>query len=136
MIIRAAEKKDFKAISKMGKLKEFQNLEYFEPWYLKNFLDDNFFLVAEEDKKIRGFLMAEPLKSRGIMLWFMVVDKTLRSKGIGSKLIKKFETNCKKNKINWVLLHSPAKSKKAQKFYKNTGYEKALEVVEYVKLLW
>lgn len=137
MIIRPAKKSDLKYIAEIGKIPEFANGidDYFQPEYFKCYLNKNFFLVLEKDKKVIGFLIAEPIKAKGAILWYLTVEKSERGKGGGQKLIKEFEKRCKNRKITWIILYCPIKNSKSISFYKKLDYAEGIQLVEFEKYL-
>ena len=69
------------------------------------------------------------------MIWYFVVDKNFRGKGIGQKMISHFERECKKQNIEWIILYSPRESTKSLNFYEKTGYNKGKSFFEFNKKL-
>ncbi len=53
----------------------------------------------------------------------LIVSKDMRSKGIGEKLINKFENISKKHKCHLIYLETSERHKEAIKFYKKHGYK-------------
>ncbi len=89
-------------------------------------------LVAEENKKILGYLSGYFIKYRvdrtGEIL-DLIVSKNARGKGVGTELIKEFLNISKKQGINEITLTTPKENKKAIKFYEKLGFKKGNEVL-------
>ncbi|MFH1506146.1 MAG: GNAT family N-acetyltransferase [archaeon] len=101
--------------------------------YVKAFLSDknmNLALIAEEDKEMVGFIISEVWKKKSFsFLVYLWVKKDFRRKGVGVKLLKTFEKECKKlklKKISFLVLQSnklmqswckKQKIKRGDKFY-------------------
>lgn len=90
--------------------------------YLESLLNKKYFLVAEEGNKILGAIYGEPIKTGGIMIWYLAVLSSYRRKGIGHKLIEKFEKNAISDNKSWVILYAPAESDATLDFYKKHNY--------------
>lgn len=137
MIIRSAEKKDLKACETLGKIVEFElpDGRFMKAEWLEEYLDPDFYLVMEEDKKILGFVAGDQLKINGAMLMFLTIDKKARNKGLGSMLLKEFEERIKKRGTTWILLYGPTQNKKTLKFYETHGYTKGGTYHEFLKEL-
>lgn len=127
VVIRAAKKNDLSSVATIGKIHEFQlaNGEYMDAKTFSRFLKSDLFFVAEQNKKIIGFLLGEQLfHANGAMLWFIAVQKEKRDQGIGQKLLEYFESKCNQKKLEFILLYSPTTSKKAIHFYTKNHYKK------------
>jgi len=74
-----------------------------EKWFKAFIQEKQFFYVAEIDKKVVGVLIAERVTGDIGYLWEVGVKKDLRSKGIGSLLLKKFIEECKKRKFRFII---------------------------------
>ena len=137
MIIRDATKKDLPQCEKLIKIPEFEFCEGGFPDipFLSNYLEKDFFLIAEEDNKILGCVIGEKLKSKVIMIWYLVVDSSIRGKGIGNQLMNEFEKRAKQNGFEWSLLQAPLESSKTLEFYQKNGYNKGKSFIEYNKAL-
>lgn len=137
MKIRAVKKADLKNVEKLLNLPELKKAtgDNISAEILSNYIDKKYFLLAEENKKIIGTIMGERLRNGGLSLWFFVVKKNAREKGVGSALIDKLEKNMISEKRDWIILYAPAKSLKTIKFYKKRGYNKGITCVEFLKYL-
>ena len=136
--IRSAKKSDLIACEKIGRIKEFKvsTGDYFKVFYLKYYLSRNFFLVAEKNKKLIGFLVAEKIRAHGATIWYIAVDKKERNKGIGTKMINEFEKRIKKDGIEWAILYCPDYNLKSKNFYRKSGYNEQEKLVEFEKFLF
>lgn len=109
------------------------NGDYFSAAYLEQLLDDKYFLVAEKNKKIIGLVCGEKMKVGGSMVWAITVAKEHRGKSLGSKLLKKFEKNAKKDGCRWVVLYASTVNKKTLGFYKKHRYDIGQKCIECAK---
>ncbi len=101
--------------------------------YLKNFINDKYFLVATNKKQIIGAIYGESLKAGGVMMWALAVDSQFQEQGIGSKLLKAFEKNARAHKKSWVILHASTITKASVSFYKKHGYDIGNTYIECAK---
>lgn len=109
--------------------------EYYTKSFLKDYLDENFFLVAENNGEITGCIFGEAVKDKGAIIWVIAISKKHRGASIGSKLLQAFEKNCKNIGIQWMILYAPQKKKKTCKFYQKHTFNKGIICVEYVKVI-
>ena len=101
-MIRPATKEDLPACEQIGQIKEFKNPyeEYAnDAKFMENYLDENFFLVAEDDDEIIGYIIGEELKGKGVMIWYVTVKEKMRGKGVGKKLLLEFEKRDRKSVV-------------------------------------
>ena len=78
-------------------------------------------LIAINNNKITGYLIANlPYGGVSSIIWLAVKD-SFQNKGIGSALLKKYETITKKQGVHKILLLITNKQK--FKFYKKNGYK-------------
>ncbi len=113
MSIRPAIKNDLAACEKLALIPEFVTTEgnYVDKKSLENYLDPNYFLVAENDNQIIGFAVGEPLKGKGFMLLYITIKKGMQGRGIGKKLLKELENRCREQSIRWIELYVPTFNK-------------------------
>ena len=115
--------------------KKFNSREYFKEEAIKNYLsqyniDKNskkelirrfkktpIFYVATENNKIIGAIRGKKDKITNLF-----IDKNYHQRGIGKKLVEKFETEVIKQRLNKIKIHS---SLYAIPFYKKMGYKKS-----------
>ncbi len=135
MIIRGATEKDLPCCESLLKLPEFEFYEggYPDAGFLKNYLEKDYFLVAEEDEKIIGCIIGEPLKANGVIIWYFVIDRKLRGGGIGKMLISAFEKKANENGKEWILLQCPLDSEDSKNFYRKRRYNEGKPMVEFEK---
>lgn len=81
--------------------------------------DDQFTLIAIQNKKIIACLMLKIIEPHIIKLRQMAVDETHQGKGIGSLLMGYAENFCKLNGYQLIELHA---RKSALDFYIKLGY--------------
>ena len=136
--IRSARREDLLSCEKIGKVKEFKvsTGDYFKVNYIKYYLSKDFFLVAEENKKIIGFIIAEKIRAKGATIWYIAVSQEKRGRGVGQRLIQEFEKRSKRKGIEWIILYCPADNELSKNFYKKSGYNKQEHLVEFEKFLF
>ncbi len=137
MDIRSANKNDLESCANLLKQPglEIPSGGYFKENWLFSYLDENFFLVAENNNEIIGVIVAEKIKLSGCILWWLAVSPIFHGKGVGSKLLLKLESNCKKIGIDWIILYSPIQNKKSIVFYEQRGFKKGKKQFEMLKNL-
>lgn len=109
--------------------------EYYTKAFLKEYLDKNFFLIAENNHKVIGCIFGEMVRGKGAIVWVIVVSEKRRGSGTGSKLLKAFEKHCKNLKIQWIILYAPQNKNKTCEFYQKHQFNKGIASVEFVKEL-
>lgn len=135
MIIRPATIEDLKNCEILIKLPEME-LPYgghIDKKFMENYLDPDFFLVMEEKSEIIGLIIGEPLRGKGIMIWYMTIKKDFQGKGFGKKLLTEFEKICREKNRNWIVLYGPTYNKKTVEFYEKMEYKKGKSYFEFVK---
>ncbi len=135
MIIRPALKRDLIECGKLGDIPEFElpGGGHIDKKFMENYLDKNFFLVAQENSKIIGYIVGEPLKGGGVIVWYMTIKKGNQGKGFGKKLLSEFEKRCRQNGRNYIELYGPLSNKKTLGFYEKMKYVRGRTFFEFVK---
>ena len=82
--------------------------------------NSSFHLIGLIDKKIVACGRLHNNSSTEAQIRYMAVDKELRGKGIGKKIVNHLENYAKKNQIKTMVLNA---RDHAIKFYQNLGYE-------------
>lgn len=94
-------------------------------WGTLNDKKRNLVLIAEDKKKIIGFLTAEIWKDKKYSYFCdLFVKEGYRKKGIASKLIEQYETYCKKLGIKNFLGQVLTTNKNMQKFIEKRKYKR------------
>lgn len=134
MNIRPATKEDLPVCEHLFRVQELQFIggDYANESFLEQFLDDNYFLVAEEERTIIGCVYGEPLKAEGVVLWMVAVSEEQRGKGIGKRLVKAFEHNCYEQGKEWMYLLG-LDTEQHEKLYTSLGFTGGKKLVEYLK---
>jgi len=134
--IVSATKADLKACEWLGKFKEFKEAsgDYINARFLAHYLSRDFFLVIKKGREVVGYLVAEKLRARGTVIWYLAVKEKYRDHGLGHQLLTDFEKRCRKHKIEWINLYA-LKNKHTLEFYKSLGYSGGEEEKEFIKLL-
>lgn len=142
MKIRHAQLKDAKQIlDLLVRTPELQGYGEMDAVYSKNYVIDcikdrklNLILVAEEDNKVVGLLIAEIWdKKRYSFFVNFVVLPGYRSKGIGRKLYSMYEKHCKKHKLKTITALVQTGNKAMQQFCEKEGYKKGHKLCFYEK---
>lgn len=137
MLIRLAVESDLSDCVRLGDIPELHwgegNALNAQDYRSK--LGAGLFLVAVEDKELRGFVLAEPLLRGGVLLWLLAVAPAHRNEGIGSRLLDACEDRARAAGLRWVILYATQHDPRLIPYYRKRGYEIGQEVVECVKLL-
>jgi GNAT superfamily N-acetyltransferase len=144
--IREANKKDLKQIKEMNWKffnfyvdSKFDNLmkksEEARIWG-RRFINRTFknkkwkYFVAEDDNKLVGFINGKidkcyPIYSvkKYAAIWLVYVEKPYRNKGIGKKLVKKFISWAKRNKIKYIETNVSTLNKISQEMLESLGFQ-------------
>ena len=134
MKIRKATEKDLKHCEELSRITELQldTRKYPDKKYFREFLGA-LFLVAEENRKIVGYVLGEKEKAGLSSLNLMTVDKKQRGKGIGKVLLEKFCENSRKLGLKEVYLFAPKWNKQTLGFYEKNGFFKMKHYVYFIK---
>jgi N-acetylglutamate synthase-like GNAT family acetyltransferase len=134
--IISATKNDLHDCEWLGKFKEFREAsgDYVNAGFLSHYLDKDFFLVVKKDHELVGYLVAEKLKAKGAIVWYLAVKEKYRNHGIGHQLLEEFEKRCRKHKPEWINLYA-LESPNTLKFYKSSGFSAGEKEEEFTKLL-
>lgn len=97
--------------------------------------DDELFFVAEDQGKVVGYVVGEPLKGGIVYLSLFTVDKSQRGNGLGKQLISTFEEKCRQKKTNLIFFCAPKFNKKTVAFYNKQGFIQGDEQVLFMKQL-
>ncbi len=91
---------------------------------------DTISIVFKMQNKVVGFAYVElrddfHVQGKVGHLGVLIVDKEIRSKGIGTKLLQQIIKLCKKAKCKKLKFTSNFKRKSAHRFYESLGFQKA-----------
>ncbi len=108
--IRKAERKDIPHIRRtLSQEKKMGNSA--PPFYFLWVVREGIALIAEEDQKVAGFLIAEKNdKIAYAQLVYLFVHPAYRGKGIGGELMRKFLQASRKKGLKYIDLHAPAQA--------------------------
>jgi len=131
MQIRNLKRSDIKTLNNYVKLREFKlpSGRYPNFNYINLSENKDLFLVAQENKKIIGFVYGEAIKDKCAILWMIYTIKEYRKKGIATKLIQTFEQNCKKLGVNEIFLNAVPR-KEILTFYKKNNFSLGNNYIE------
>ena len=88
------------------------------------FTRDYSLLVAEEGKKMIGYLACDFVRNKGVLyISDIFVRKGFRKKGIGNSLMNGVKSIAKARKIGKIWLGVNLKNKTAISFYKKSGFK-------------
>ena len=136
--IRKAKLKDVNSCLELSKIPELLNPDKTpsHKWWIEAFVKEKqIFFVAEENYEIIGFIMGERTAGNIAIFHSLVIKENYRNKGIGTKLIKTAEEECKKRKIKAIMLYGYADNKKAISFFEKKDYIKGALTCEFIKFL-
>lgn len=133
-MIRYAKAKDLQRCAALSRIEELQTPEgdYPSAGYLKAFLGKGLFLVAEENKKVLGYIAGEALNGKTAYLNCLAVDAKERGKGIGTMLLAAFKKRAR-NKARMIFVFAPKSNQRSMRFYKKNGLVKGKEYVFFSK---
>ena len=135
VVIRPAQQSDCVACQRLGRVPE---IAIAPGWYLplryyqRLVGRKNIFLVAEVNRKVIGFVIAEKIEA-GFLGQYLVVSNTYRRQGIGLKLLAAIEPIAKKRGAYFLLGYAVAKSKGMQAALKRLGYHRGQLTYEWGK---
>ena len=138
MEIRNAKESDLDECEKLLSTKEFEFAAggFSKKDFLKGYIEDNYFLVLEDNNKIVGLAIGEQLKNKVAILWFLAIDKNQRGFGHGTALLKEFENKMKNKRNKWILLYGLEENPKTLNFYIKNKYNKGKSQTEFTKELY
>ncbi len=96
--------------------------------YFKNSIKNDYVIVAEENKKVVGYLLG----ARNDVVYYnfkiaelcnMCIDEAYRQHGIGTLLFKEFEKHFNSLNITHFTVTASFKNESAKAFYKKMGFE-------------
>ena len=122
-MIREFEFKDLKEVNKLLRELDYEIEE-------KSFNNDFLKVLIYEDNGIKGVLVYQDLIDI-LMIDYIVVDKTNRNLGVGTKLLVFLEEKYKN--INNITLEVRESNKIAMNFYKSNGYKEVTKRKNYYK---
>lgn len=133
--IRPATADDLETCLLLSRIPELKHASgtYMERRYIVKYLDENFFLVAEKNGKVIGFIYGERIIDNGALVWGFTVSKDCRGKGVGERLLKAYERKMKCIKVEWIILYADIRNKKTMGFYKKFNYKRGQKMLEFVK---
>ena len=135
--IRHATLKDCKKCAELSKIVELKPIigGYISERYFKLFVDKyKMFFVAEENNKIVGYILGEPMKGNIAHLGLLSVDNKHRGRGIGEKLIEAFRKKSSEHGLSYIWLNAPRSNKKTLEFYRKCGFKEGKEQIAFAEL--
>ncbi len=124
MLIRKCEGKDIDQILKI----ERKSFEYpYSQEIFKDYISNDFFLLAEEDSKVIGYILAEKREVDGVIV-SIAVSPDYRLQGIGTSLMEKV---LKEMNVRRFFLIVRESNQGAQIFYDNLGFSKITKLEDY-----
>ena len=131
--IRKLKPEDIKQVYNLG-LDQFRG----EYWFSKSFIQNTaetpgYDFVACDGDKIIGAIMVEIMDRPKMWVFFFVVDKKYRRRGIGSKLLKAVEKKCSKD-FPLLFVDTGPNDIEANSFYKKHGYEEKARIDDWFNI--
>lgn len=124
MLIRKCEKEDIEKILEI----EQKSFEYpYSREIFEDYISNEFFLLAEEDSKIIGYILAERREEDGVIV-SIAVSPDNRLQGIGTSLMGAIQ---KKMNVRRFFLIVRESNRGAQIFYDNLGFSKITKIDNY-----
>lgn len=97
--------------------------------------DYKIFVDSEQDGFINGYVCVgqRPLTKATYDLYWIAVNPSVQSKGIGTKLIKYIEDHIKKKNGSLILIETSGKPsyEKERRFYEKNNYNKIAEIKDF-----
>ena len=134
--IRLSKLKDCKKCVELSRIEELRpaGSDYISEGYFRIFVDkDEMFFVAEENGKIVGYILGEPMKGKLANLGLLAVDPNFRGKGVGKKLVESFRKKCDEKGLKFLLLYAPKFNKNTLEFYKKCGFKEGKEHIQFLE---
>ena len=141
MIIRTVKLEDYEVVELLAKEVQKMHIEWRPDIYtlesnmipkefFKPIVDNKTMYVAEEDNKVKGFIMYtekeynidNQVKRTTYAIDAIAVDKQYRGQGIGTKLIDKIKEIAKDNNVDAIELQVNAKNIAAKAMYEKYGF--------------
>ena len=141
MFIRIAKLEDYEVIEALAKDVQKMHIKWRPDIYtlesnmipkefFKPIVDNKTMYVAEEDNKVKGFIMYtekeynidNQVKRTTYAIDAIAVDKQYRGQGIGTKLIDKIKEIAKDNNVDAIELQVNAKNIAAKAMYEKYGF--------------
>ena len=141
MIIRIAKLEDYEVIEALAKDVQKMHIKWRPDIYtlesnmipkefFKPIVDNKTMYVAEEDNKVKGFIMYtekeynidNQVQRITYAIDAIAVDKQYRGQGIGTKLIDKIKEIAKDNNVDAIELQVNAKNIAAKAMYEKYGF--------------
>lgn len=136
VVVRKTGVGDVPAVMKLLRETDFidQETPYNGRDYFQKSVDAGVFFVAEVGGAVVGMIMGEMLICGGCVVWYFAVEKSMRGGGIGRKLLRAFEHECKARGAIWVFGEGDI-NMKTMTFYKKMGYDFGDTYIEFFKSL-
>ena len=96
--------------------------------------DDEMFIVAEEEGKIVGYILGEPMKGNVAYVGFLTVSEEMRGKGVGKMLVEAFRKRCDEKGLTFLFLFAPKWNENTLAFYNSCGFTKGREFVHFAEV--
>jgi len=90
-------------------------------------LNSDFFIVAEEDSTVIGYILGEEREDEGVIV-SLAVSPDHRLQGVGTSLMKKVQ---RKMDVNRYFLIVRDSNREAQIFYDRLGFSKITKIKDY-----
>ena len=125
MIIRKAIENDIERCVELSKIGEFEIPGGGFPGrtHFEDSLERGIFLVADEEKDVRGLIIGFQLTSELVYLDLLTVDSFYRGRGIGAQLVESFREELIERGVEKCFLIDPNKNPRTLNFYNSRGFK-------------
>ena len=131
MKIRKISGKNLESVMRLG-AEEFKGEEWFTKKFVRNTLmnSNGIFIGAFEKNKLVGCIFVEILDKPKSWIFFFVVKKEFRRRGIGTKLLKHAESHLSAD-YDMILVDLEKVDKSGLKFYKKNNFRKVAKITHW-----
>ncbi len=124
MLIRKCEEEDLEKILEIEK----KSFEYpYSRCIFKDYLSSDFFLVAEKDSTIIGYIIGEKREDEGLIV-SIAVSYDHRLQGVGTSLMEEIQ---KMMDVKTFILIVRETNQEAQIFYDKLGFSQIMRIENY-----
>jgi len=124
MLIRKCENEDLEEVLEIEK----NSFEYpYSREIFKDYLSTDFFIVAEEDSTIIGYILGEKREDEGVIV-SIAVSPEYRLQGVGTSLMEEIQRKMDVNRFFLIVRES---NREAQIFYDKFGFSKIMRIEDY-----
>ncbi len=124
MLIRKCEEEDLEKILVI----ERTSFDYpYSREIFEDYVNSDYFIVAEQDSKIIGYVLGEEREEEGVIV-SIAVSPAHRLRGVGTSLMKKIQRKMDVNRFFLIVRES---NREAKIFYDKLGFSKITKIEDY-----